>query len=276
VLALNGATYGVRVTGNNNSFANVQASSVSGANGIDLNGQQNCIMGGTSKGNGGDGVEYNGNSNIYIGATTSNTGSGHDINSSANVIMSNTSGNTGNAINIASASFINNCIFGYYSSTSVNVIQCVGKKNYFSGNFVGDSDILHANNCLSGIFDGDLEFNQNSDGSVLFGWIDDTATLTMHVNTDAKMFTQLGDHKRIKNFTGATTLSKRVDYVTANTTSAGFTVTLPAATGMMLGKEYRIKNTGTGGNNLTVEGTTFADGLTALFVSDGTNWIDFS
>lgn len=55
-------------------------------------------------------------------------------------------------------------------------------------------------------------------------------------------------------YTGASAIPAEEDYVRANTTSAGFTLTLPALSTVSEGKKFTIKNVGTSGNDLVIEG----------------------
>jgi hypothetical protein len=83
--------------------------------------------------------------------------------------------------------------------------------------------------------------------------------------------------------TGATTLgAHHVCLVDTDTAGAGVTVTLPAVSGLT-GRVYYVKNTGTSGHDVTLDGDgaetvdgdatqTITDGECLLVVCDGTEW----
>jgi len=258
-------------------FCNIHGNSKdAGGDGFHIDGQLNNITG-VVEGSDGEGVVLDGNTNLITAVSNSNGGAGFDVNSSGNVILGQASNNTGNALNIASGSFTENAVFGRYRSDSAaGSVWWVGTDSLFCGISTGTAFALrNSGNSLIGAFNDGLTTTASADDSLLVGHVAGASSLNSGSNL--KMFTQYGEHKRIRALTGDATLVLHDDYVTANTTSAGFTITLPSASGNFTqGKEYRIKNTGTGGNNLTVQSTTFADGETAVFVSNGSAWVDFS
>lgn len=86
--------------------------------------------------------------------------------------------------------------------------------------------------------------------------------------------------------TGAYTVALRdvTKLIMADATSAGFTVTLPAASSAGDGFRVEVENTGTGGNAVTLDGNAsetingqatlqLRDGERAMLVCDGANWL---
>lgn len=119
----------------------------------------------------------------------------------------------------------------------------------------------------------------------------DEATLILIYDIDESRWTVIGgtgatSSNNLNTVTRTTSYTPplSVDLILCNTTSAGFTVTLPTASGNT-GKVFTIENTGTAGNTLTVDTTssqTINGALTFLMdtqydsvkvVSDGSNWL---
>ena len=263
---LTGSTQNVQGTFSNNA-----------ADGMDISGTSNLITA-TCYNNANDGVEVVSDFNLMT-AVTQNNSVGVDLRGDYNVVMANSYNNSVNQLN-CNTTVDYNVMYGLYAKSSGggDPVYYQGRNSAFFGLVKGgQARVRNTNNAFFGNFQDGIRAESSSDGSCFFGNVQ--GTLTYDSNQDSKIFSQYGEHKRISTYSSNATLTLGEDYITADTTLAGFTLTLPAAnsaSGFARGKEYRIKNTGTGGNNLTVQGETFADGETAVFVSDGSSWVNFS
>ena len=94
-------------------------------------------------------------------------------------------------------------------------------------------------------------------------------------------------NKRITAVTATYTILSSDQFVLADTSSGGFTVTLPSAVGLK-GQEFWVLSSGTGTNNLTVEGAgseTINGALNVVInaqyevvhvISDNANWLELA
>lgn len=263
---------GVDITGNENAVQG--AFSDNGGNGVEISGLLNNVSA-VAINNAGDGINTNTNgSNLITAATNRNSGSGASFSSNSETALLNCFDNNGAAEIRTASGTSEHTIFGRArSGGNSDTLQFLSAQSLFCGLTSNGSGarILGSQNTVVGKFiDG---IKDDNGFNVIVGHVE----TKLKLDDTSKAYTQYGEHMRVSSYSGNATLGLNEDRVTVDTSSGDVTITLPSATGdFARGKEYRIKNTGTGGNNLIVESTNFADGEVAVFVGDGSSWIDFS
>lgn len=266
------AALGAHITGSQN---NMQLStSANGADGLKVETGTGNVVTASIFNNGGIGANIRSSLNTFMVSSQNNTGTGVDLIADSSVLIANSYGNTGSQLNCNTAKDYN-VIMGHFAkvSGSSDPVFYQGRNSAFFG-VVRGGQVRNrgSNNAYFGNFQAGFQSESASNGSVVFGYL--AGTRVDGAGSLTKFFNQFGESFRCTSYSANVTLTGLEDRVQINTNSGAVTVTLPTASDVK-GKEYRIKNTGS--NDMVVSGVTFASGSrAAVFVSDGTNWIDFS